>query len=94
MTAKYPTKCWYAAAACDELSEAPLGRRLLDRDIVLWRPHYGQVVAFEDRCAHRGFPLSDGRVDGDRLVCGFHAAPTQPTAIACTFRHNPVSHQG
>ena len=47
------------------------------------------AVAFDDRCAHRGFPLSRGRVDGDRLVCGYHGCayradgrcvhvPTQP----------------
>ncbi|KZS84673.1 (2Fe-2S)-binding protein [Mycobacterium persicum] len=72
MTANYPTKCWYVAATSEELAGAPLGRRLLDRDIVLWRSHDGQAVAFDDRCAHRGFPLSDGHVDGDRLVCGYH----------------------
>lgn len=72
MTANYPTKCWYVAATSDELSDAPLGRRLLGRDVVLWRSPEGKAVAFDDRCAHRGFPLSDGRVDGDRLVCGYH----------------------
>jgi vanillate O-demethylase monooxygenase subunit len=72
MTANYPTKCWYVAATSDEVGEDPLGRRLLDRDIVLWRTHDGQAVAFDDRCAHRGFPLSDGQVDGDRLICGYH----------------------
>jgi len=89
MTVNYPTKCWYVAATSDELGDAPLGRRLLGRDIVLWRSSGGQVVAFDDRCAHRGFPLSDGSVDGDRLVCGYHGCayvadgrcvhvPTQP----------------
>ena len=89
MTANYPTKCWYVAATSDELGDAPLGRRLLDRDVVLWRSSDGRAVAFEDRCAHRGFPLSDGHVDGDRLVCGYHGCsydadgrcvhvPTQP----------------
>jgi vanillate O-demethylase monooxygenase subunit len=84
-----PTKCWYVAATCNELGDAPLGRRLLDRDIALWRSQDGQVAAFDDRCAHRGFPLSDGHVDGDRLVCGYHGCsyvtdgycvhvPTQP----------------
>jgi phenylpropionate dioxygenase-like ring-hydroxylating dioxygenase large terminal subunit len=72
MTANYPTKCWYVAATSDELGDAPLGRRLLGRDIVLWRSRGRPVVAFEDRCAHRGFPLSDGHVDGDRVVCGYH----------------------
>ena len=89
MTANYPTKCWYVAATSDELGDAPLGRRLLGRDVVLWRTPDGQAVAFDDRCAHRGFPLSDGHVDGDRLVCGYHGCaytadgrcvhvPTQP----------------
>ena len=81
MTANYPTKCWYVAATSDELSDAPLGRRLLDRDIVLWRTPDGKAVAFDDRCAHRGFPLSDGHVDGDRLVCGYHG---------CDIRGRPV----
>jgi len=72
MTANYPAKCWYVAATSDELGDAPLGRRLLGRDVVLWRPSDGRAVAFEDRCAHRGFPLSDGHIDGDRLVCGYH----------------------
>ena len=89
MTANYPTKCWYVAATSDELGDAPLGRRLLGRDVVLWRTPDGQAVAFDDRCAHRGFPLSDGNVDRGRLVCGYHGCaytadgrcvhvPTQP----------------
>jgi phenylpropionate dioxygenase-like ring-hydroxylating dioxygenase large terminal subunit len=72
MIANYPTKCWYVAATSDELGDAPVGRRLLDRDVVLWRSSDRKTVAFADRCAHRGFPLSDGHVDGDRLVCGYH----------------------
>ena len=78
MNANYPKKCWYVAATSEELGDAPLGRRLLDRDVVLWRSNDGQVMAFDDRCAHRGFPLSDGRVEGDRLVCGYHACTYGP----------------
>ena len=89
MNANYPKKCWYVAATTTEVAEAPLGRRVLDRDVVLWRGARGTVTAFEDRCAHRGFPLSRGRVDGDQLVCGYHGCvydvdglcvrvPTQP----------------
>jgi phenylpropionate dioxygenase-like ring-hydroxylating dioxygenase large terminal subunit len=78
MNANYPKKCWYVAATSEELGDAPLGRRLLDRDVVLWRSNDGQVMAFDDRCAHRGFPLSDGQVDGDRLVCGYHGCTYGP----------------
>jgi vanillate O-demethylase monooxygenase subunit len=72
MTANYPKKCWYVAATCDEITESPLGRRLLGTDVVLWRGASGRVTAFENRCAHRAFPLSHSRIDGDRLVCGYH----------------------
>jgi phenylpropionate dioxygenase-like ring-hydroxylating dioxygenase large terminal subunit len=78
MTTNYPAKCWYVAATYDELGDAPLGRRVLDRDIVLWRSRDGRAVAFDDRCAHRGFPLSDGYVDGDRLLCGYHGCAYLP----------------
>jgi vanillate O-demethylase monooxygenase subunit len=78
MNANYPTKCWYVAATSEELGDDPLSRRLLDRDVVLWRSDVGQAKAFDDRCAHRGFPLSDGRVEGDRLVCGYHGCTYGP----------------
>ena len=89
MNANYPKKCWYVAATSNEVADAPLARRVLDRDIVLWRVATGTVTAFEDGCAHRGFPLSRGRVVGDQLVCGYHGCvydvdgrcvrvPTQP----------------
>ena len=32
------------------------------------------VYALEDRCTHEEFPLSDGWLDGDNLVCAFHGA--------------------
>jgi phenylpropionate dioxygenase-like ring-hydroxylating dioxygenase large terminal subunit len=68
----YPKKCWYVAAICEEIREQPVGRRLLDTDVALWRTTTGQLFAFENRCAHRAFPLSHGSVDGDRLICGYH----------------------
>jgi vanillate O-demethylase monooxygenase subunit len=84
MTVNYPKKCWYVAATCDEITESPLGRRLLDTDVVLWRGASGAVTAFENRCAHRAFPLSHSRVDGDRLVCGYHGC-TYDTDGKCVY---------
>ena len=37
------------------------------------RTRSGALRAFEDRCAHRQFPLSRGVVEGEDLVCGYHA---------------------
>jgi phenylpropionate dioxygenase-like ring-hydroxylating dioxygenase large terminal subunit len=89
VSTNYPKKCWYVAATCEEITDSPLGRQLLGKDVVLWRGMSGVVTAFENRCAHRAFPLSHSRVDGDRLVCGYHGCtydaegkcvytPTQP----------------
>lgn len=33
----------------------------------------GTVCAYEDRCPHRAWPLSLGKLAGDRLVCAAHA---------------------
>jgi vanillate O-demethylase monooxygenase subunit len=71
-TGNYPLDCWYVGATSDEVDRAPLGRRLLDVPVVLYRQDSGQVVALADRCAHRAYPLSKGRLDGDLLVCGYH----------------------
>jgi phenylpropionate dioxygenase-like ring-hydroxylating dioxygenase large terminal subunit len=84
MTSNYPKKCWYVAATCDEITESPLGRRLLSEDVVLWRGASGGVTAFENRCAHRAFPLSHSRIDGDRLVCGYHGC-TYDTNGKCVY---------
>lgn len=82
MTVNYPRKCWYVAATCDEVNDAPLSRRVLGEDIVLWRGASGMLTAFENRCAHRAFPLSHSIIDHDHLVCGYHGC-TYDSSGAC-----------
>src|ERR1700757_7428 len=72
MNPNYPLNCWYVAATSDEVGRTLLGRRLLDRPVVMYRDQSGGVVALSDRCAHRAYPLSKGRLDGSLLVCGYH----------------------
>lgn len=72
MTPNYPFNCWYVAATSDEVGSTLLGRRLLGLPVVLYRRESGEVVAMEDRCVHRAYPLSAGHLDGDRVVCGYH----------------------
>jgi len=38
--------------------------------VVLYRTEAGDVVALEDRCAHRAYPLSAGELIGDNVRCG------------------------
>jgi vanillate O-demethylase monooxygenase subunit len=72
VTRNYPVNCWYVAASSDEVEARVLGRRLVDVSVAMYRTGAGEVVAFEDRCPHRAYPLSRGRVEGDRVVCGYH----------------------
>ena len=80
----YPKKCWYVAATCDDITDSPLGRRLLGEDVVLWRGASGKLTAFENRCAHRAIPLSHSTIDGDQLVCAYHGC-TYDADGKCVF---------
>lgn len=65
--------CWYVAAFDEEVSaQRPIARRILGEPIVLFRQPDGPVAALEDRCCHRGLPLSRGEMNGKFLRCNYH----------------------
>ncbi|MEX2453168.1 MAG: aromatic ring-hydroxylating dioxygenase subunit alpha [Rhodospirillaceae bacterium] len=63
---------WYGIVPSDRVGERPVAIRRWDRDLVLWRDRDGAVHLLDDRCPHRGAPLSIARHDGDRLTCVYH----------------------
>ncbi len=64
-------RCWHPVALAADIADAPVAVRVLGEDWVLAR--LGErVAAFPDRCPHRLAPLSAGRVEGDRIRCGYH----------------------
>ena len=64
---------WYIAAESRLVRPGHLtATRLANQAIVLVRNRSGQVQALEDRCSHRGVPLSSGRLDGDSIRCPYH----------------------
>ena len=63
---------WYVIAWSEEVNREPLKRTVLNEDIVLYRKEDGSPVALADRCAHRAYPLSAGRLIGDNIQCGYH----------------------
>ena len=101
----YPVNTWYTIATKDEVSRQPLARRALETPVVLYRTQDGQAVALEDRDAHRPYPLSLGRLDGDTIVSGYSGfayapdgacvhVPTQPhVPIGARVRAFPVVEQ-
>ena len=63
---------WYVVAWSEEVGREPMKRKVLGEDVVLYRKQDGAPVALADRCAHRAYPLSAGRLSGDNIVCGYH----------------------
>ena len=63
---------WYIACRSKNLGKKPLGIRIMNKNLVLFRTAQCDVAALEDRCAHRNSPLSLGHVSGDTLQCPYH----------------------
>ena len=63
---------WYIGAWARELDDGPIGREIMNEDVVLFRDGDGKAAALEDRCCHRGVKLSLGSYDKGGLMCGYH----------------------
>lgn len=89
----FPYNAWYAVANSSEVGRSPLGVRLLQTGVVLYRKLGGDIVALADRCIHRPYPLSRGTVSGDDLVAaytGFVYRPDGTVASVPTQTSPPV----
>lgn len=62
---------WVPVVLSSELRRRPLARRVGDVPIVLFRSG-DRVAALKDRCPHRNFPLSAGKVCDGALRCPYH----------------------
>ncbi len=86
---------WFLVAWSDEVAPGrTLGRRLLGRDLVLWRSRAG-VHCWLDLCVHRGAKLSLGMVRScdekasECLVCPYHAWEYAPTGACVRIPAHP-----
>ncbi len=68
----FPRNHWYVIAAGHEVGDHLLARTVCGEHLVLYRTGAGHVVAMDDRCSHRGYPLSAGTLVGDEVQCGYH----------------------
>lgn len=75
---------WYVAAYGSEVGRELLARTVLGEPLALYRTQAGEAVALADRCVHRRFPLTESRLEGDSVVCGYHGF-TYDQSGACTF---------
>lgn len=83
-TLVYPRNQWYVAASRADVGRTPLRRKILGKEVVLFRTEAGEAVAMGNWCPHRGFRLSDSKLIGDTIECGYHGMRFG-TSGACTL---------
>ena len=74
MSKRWPER-WIDVGALDDIPKR--GARMIKAApgcIAVFRTADDQVFALEDRCPHRGGPLSQGIVHGTRVTCPLHDA--------------------
>ena len=87
----YLRNTWYMAAWDDEVVPGkPLARTLLDQPVAIFRTDDGAPAAVLDRCPHRFAPLSAGKVEAGRLVCGYHGLAFDAAGRCAGNPHGPV----
>jgi phenylpropionate dioxygenase-like ring-hydroxylating dioxygenase large terminal subunit len=62
---------WLPVALSRRIGSKPVSVEIAGVPLVLWRSAQG-LHAFRDRCPHRNYPLSQGRVENGRLTCPYH----------------------
>ena len=69
---------WYVAGLSQEFGRELKARTLLEKSIVFYRTEAGDLVALQNRCLHRSYPLSRSTLRGDNIVCGYHGIEYSP----------------
>lgn len=66
---------WYFLGFSEEVPPgAVVSRRILDREVVVFRTRSGEIAAVDPYCPHMGAHLGHGgMVEGETLRCPFHA---------------------
>ena len=64
---------WHVVAKSEDVNcDKPVSAKLMGEKIVMWRSENGNINIWKDFCAHRGSPLSLGKVKNCKIVCPYH----------------------
>ncbi|MGE0314092.1 MAG: Rieske 2Fe-2S domain-containing protein [Lautropia sp.] len=80
---------WYPVCPSRFVGNDPVSLRRFGRRIALWRDTAGKVHALEDRCPHRGAPLSQGISLGDRIACPYHGVEVRHDGVVTRVPGSP-----
>jgi nitrite reductase/ring-hydroxylating ferredoxin subunit/uncharacterized membrane protein len=65
---------WIEAADASQLPDGRHLRVVVDDTPVLLLRDGESIFAIHDRCSHRGCSLSDGKINGDQIICACHGS--------------------
>ncbi|MDQ6816335.1 MAG: Rieske (2Fe-2S) protein [Actinomycetota bacterium] len=65
---------WTPAADSSQLADGRPLRAVVDETPAFLLRDGEQIFAIHDRCSHRGCSLSDGRLEGEEIVCACHGS--------------------
>ena len=65
---------WVKVSATDACPAGSLKGVMADGVSIVLANVDGTVCALRDQCSHEDYPLSDGELDGDEIVCIYHGA--------------------
>ena len=65
---------WTRVAAAEECPVGQLKGVMVGNTPVVLANLEGTVYALEDECSHETFPLSDGELEGEEILCIYHGA--------------------
>ena len=83
---------WYQAGWANEVTaDVSLVRTILNDPILFYRKLDGTLAALFDRCPHRFAPLSEGKIIGDQVVCGYHGLGFSSDGSCVTNPHGPIT---
>jgi nitrite reductase/ring-hydroxylating ferredoxin subunit len=79
------TDAWYPIELTGNIRAGAITQAFLfGQELAVWRNQAGQVMVWENRCAHRSVRLTLGRIVDDQLSCGYHGWRYGSTG-ACTY---------
>ncbi len=80
---------WFGICPSNFVTQKPVSLNRCGYRMVLWRDQNGKLYALEDRCPHRGAPMSLGINLGDRLACGYHGVQIDGNGVAVSVPGSP-----
>lgn len=80
---------WYPLCPSHFVTERPLGLCRAGERLVVWRDLQGAPHVLDDRCPHRGVPLSLARNLGDRLACIYHGVEVDGEGVVLAVPGEP-----